>query len=183
MKRSSIAYATLAGVCLAFSMTWANSLVRAQESTGAYKIGVVDVRQVFQSYNRREAQFRELLEKRDAAEAQIVALAEKINSKRRTYEDQKLVASPQTLADLEMQILTDISNLEAERTRLQAEVSLIEDQKLKALNDEIRLAIAEIGQAQGYHLILESGAQTGGPVLYSATPLNLTPAVIDRLNK
>lgn len=185
MKRSTVVYAALVGVGLAICTAWATSLVGAQgASETGYKIGVVDMREVFQKYKRREAEFKELIEKRDAAQAKVDALAAEINTAREGYEAKRREAtSPDELETLEMSILSDISNLEAERGKLQNEVSLIEDQKLNALNQDIRKAIAEIGQAENYHLILEAGSQGGGGVLYSATPLSLTSKVIDRLNK
>ena len=183
MKHSTIVYAAVASIGLALSMAWATSLVRAQDTAAVgYRIGVVDMREVFQKYDRREAEFQKLLTERDAAQTQVDGLAEKINAARKDYDAKKQSAPADDLDELEMKILSDISNLEAEQKRLQNDVSMVEDKMLKDLNQEIRTAIAEVGQSENYHLILESGAQ-GGAVLYSATPLNLTSKVIERLNK
>ncbi len=187
MKRSTIAYSALASVCLALSLTLATSLVRAQETPatalGGYKIGVVDMREVFQKYERRASAFKELVGQRDAAQKKVDDLAASINAKQKSYQDKKQSATPDELENLEMTILSEVSNLEAERTKLQAEVSRIEDKLLTDLTQDIRAAIMAIGQAEDYHLILEAGNQSGAAVLYSATPLNLTSKVIDRLNK
>jgi Skp family chaperone for outer membrane proteins len=172
---------------LALSLTLATSLVRAQETPatalGGYKIGVVDMREVFQKYNRRESAFNELVGQRDAAQKKVDDLATVINKEQKDYQSKKESATPDQLEELEMSILSKVSELEAERTKLQAEVSRIEDKLLSDLTKEIRAAIMAIGQAEDYHLILEAGNDGSAAVLYSATPLNLTSKVIDRLNK
>src|SRR5690606_38190471 len=106
MKRSTYLYAVTAGVCLVLSLTLATSLVRAQEPTaqGGYKIGVVDMLQVFQKYEKREAQFQDLVQKRNEAQAKVDAMAEQINKKRETYESKKLTASKEELDNLELEI-------------------------------------------------------------------------------
>lgn len=184
MKRSTYVFAAVSGTCLALSLTLATSLVRAQESASAgYKIGVVDMVTVFQKYDKREEQFQELLDKRQEAQDRVDALAAKINEKQDKYKSMELTASEDELESLMLEILSDRSELQAEQTKLQSDVSRVEDQKLRALNEDIRMAIAEIGQAEKYHLILESGSQGTSGVLYSATPLNLTSKVIEKLNK
>jgi Skp family chaperone for outer membrane proteins len=141
------------------------------------------MREVFQKYDRRADAFKELMSQRDAAQAKVDSLAAEINAQQEEYQSKRQTATADELEDLELAILRQVSNLEAERTKLQSEVSRIEDKLLGDLTQEIRAAIMAIGQAEDYHLILESGSQGGSPVLYSATPLNLTSKVVEQLNK
>jgi Skp family chaperone for outer membrane proteins len=184
MKPAVLATCAVGGACFLLTIMTVTARVTAQDtSAAAYKIGVVDMREVFQKYDRRESEFQKLLGERDAAQTKVDALADKINTDRRNYENKRQTASADELERLEMQILSDISTLEAERSKLQSDVSLIESRILRDLTLEIRTVIAEIGQAENYHLILDTGSQSPSAVLYYATPLNMTSKVVDRLNK
>jgi Skp family chaperone for outer membrane proteins len=157
--------------------------VRAQEPAGGgYKIGVVNMREVFQNYDRQKAEYEKLKQKQESAQAEIDKISDRINEAKKRYEADKATMTRDAREQFEINVSKDFSNYQAEFKKLQDDIDLQERKLLKDLFQEITTAVQEVGAADNYHLILEAGSDGNAAVLYYATPLNLTSKVIDHLN-
>lgn len=154
----------------------------AQEAGTAYKIGVVNMREVFQAYNRQKSEYEKLKKAQESAQAEIDKISADIEQKKKDYNAKKATMTPDEREQMELAISSQLSTYQAEFKKLQDEIDLKERKLLKDLFQEINTAVQEVGQAENYHLILEAGSDGGNAVLYYATPLNLTSKVIDHLN-
>lgn len=165
----------VAGACLALP-------ANAQDTGSAYKIGVVNMREVFQQYNRQKTEYEKLKADQQAKQAEIDKISNEIEAEKKEYDAQKATMTPEQLEQKELAIKSKFSTYQAEFKKLQDEIDLKERKLLKDLFQEITTAVQEVGQAENYHLILEAGSDGGNAVLYYATPLNLTSKIVEHLN-
>lgn len=162
------------GACLA--------LPAAAQEGGAYKIGVVNMREVFQQYNRQKSEYEKLKSDQEAAQAEIDKISNEIETLKKDYDARKATMAPAEREQVELSITSKLSTYQAEFKKLQDTIDLKERKLLKDLFQEINTAVQEVGQAESYHLILEAGSDGGNAVLYYASSLNLTSRVIEHLN-
>jgi outer membrane protein len=172
----------IVGVCLTILAAVIAIPATAQDAGGAYKIGVVNMREVFQQYNRQKAEYEKLKQDQEAKQAEIDKISQDITRDKERYEKEKATMSPDAREQLELAINGKLSTYQAEFKKLQDDIDLKERKLLKDLFQEISTAVQEVGQAEQYHLILEAGGDGGNAVLYYATPLNLTSKVVEHLN-
>ncbi len=170
------------GVCLTALAALITIPASAQDAGGAYKIGVVNMREVFQQYNKQKAEYEKLKADQQAAQAKIDEISNKITKQKEDYQKNKDTMAADAREKLELEINSNLSVYQAEYKKLQDDIDLKERKLLKDLFEEITTAVQEVGQAEQYHLILEAGSDGGNAVLYYATPLNLTSKVVDHLN-
>ena len=172
-------------------MLLAGALAAAAEE----KIGVVNGQETVKQYHKtqaatdalrkldgelRDAQQRmvaKLEEMDDAckkaiAEASDKALSEEARARKRDAAEAKLAE----LKEYEMQVRkSDLDN----RSKMEEQNSLM----LKPIIQEVRQAVAETAKEKGLTLVLD-GSETGlGSVIYAEPRLDITDAVLKRLNK
>lgn len=168
----------LAAVALALPSAWAQN----GETPGQYKIGVVNIKNVFDNYDKQKAEYKKLEDERDTRQKKIDELSDKITKAKEQYDAQKDKMSAEQLEALEDTIESDYNTYKAEFSRLQAEIDRREKKLLEDLFEDIRIAVEEVGTQGNYHLILEGGESGRTGVLYSSTTLNVTPRVIEHIN-
>jgi len=149
---------------------------------GQYRIGVVNIQNVFEAYDRQKAEYESLETERDSRQKEIDKLSEKITKAKERYDNEKDTMSAEQREALEDAIQKDYDLYQAEFTRLQKEIDRREKKILEDLFDDIRQAVREVGHQNNYHLILEGGETGASGVLYFSTTLNMTQKVIDYLN-
>ena len=166
-------------VCVA--VLGVSNLVIAQES-GQYKIGVVNLKTVFDNYDNQKASYDQLKKDRDAAQVPIDELSAQIEADRKIYEDTASDMSDEDRRALEEKIETAYGKYKAEFQRLQEDIDRKEKKILEALFEEIQQAVEDVGAQNNYHLVFEGGKSTRSGLLYYSTTLNMTQKVIDHLN-
>ena len=154
----------------------------AKAEAGDYKIGVVNIKEVFDAYEKQKDEYAELERERDERQKVIDQISVKIEAAQKRHTAQKATLSPEALAALEEEIQSDFGRYQAEFKRLQDEIDRREKKLLESLFNEIHEAIGEVGVRSNYHLILEGGRTGRSGVLYSSTTLNMTRQIIDALN-
>ncbi|NUM56828.1 MAG: OmpH family outer membrane protein [Candidatus Hydrogenedentes bacterium] len=143
-------------------------------SASEYKIGVVDIDDVFRQYKKLKTELDTLKNKRDQIEKDLNARYEALQK-----EDEALKTAPES--DREARVdaiqkkkrdyLADVQRMKGE----------LDDEGMKLSSrarQDVVQTIQQIGLDDGYHLILQSGST----VIYFATPINITSKVVDRLN-
>ncbi len=172
------------GLVAAVAMLFAGAGASAQneQANTQYKIAVVDLKAVFEAYERQKVEYVKLEAEKKSRQVEIDALSTKIENAKKQYEAKKGKMTDEELEDLEEDIQSDYGKYQAEFNRQQGEIDRREKKLLDDLFADIRTAVTEVGTQGNYHLILEGG--TGGPtsVLYSSTTLNITSRVIEHLN-
>lgn len=154
-----------------------------------YSIGVVNIKAIFDAYQKQKDEYKKLEEARDEAQEPINKLTEQINADRDRYDAEKDTLSPEDLRDLEETIQSALTKYKAEYDRAQEDINRQENKVMRKIFEDIFIAIQEVGLKYNYHLIFDSGEANRanlpsrtGALLYHSTTLNMTQRVIDHLN-
>jgi len=165
---------------LAIGMT--SPLQATAQSTSQHKIGVVNLKEVFDNYDQQKESYKNLKVERDKAQKPIDELSAKITADKQRYESEATTMPVEERRKLKEKIESDFSLYQAEFQRLQKDIDRKEKNMLEGLFDNIQKAIEEVGAQENYHLIFEGGKNTRNGLLYYSTTLNMTQKVIDHLN-
>lgn len=149
---------------------------------GQYKIGVVNLKEVFDGYELQKSEYAKLKTDRDQRQTELDAIENKVNSLKSKYDAEKDKMSETQRTELEETINAERLRWQSEFKRMQSEIDLKEKNLLTRLMDNIHTAVQELGTKENYHLILEAGEAGRSGVLYSSSTLNITPKVIVYLN-
>ncbi len=154
----------------------------AQNEGAAYKIGIVDIKEVFDNYDKGHAVYAQLEKDAEANQAKVDALQQQIDKDKERYHANRDSMSEADRIALEDQINEDSVDLQAQFNKLQGEIDLKEKRALEELFEDIQKSVSEIGASGNYHLVLEAGKSNSSGVLYFSTTLNITQRVIEHLN-
>lgn len=159
-----------------------------ESAPGAYRIGVVNVKEVFDNYQKQKDLYEELRTTRDELQKPITALSDQITKDQERYKNEKDTLGEADRKLLEEKIEAAVTKYRAEFERSQQDINRQEKKLNEDVLNEIYLAIQEVGAQGNYHLVFESGetaapipARAGG-LLYHSTTLNMTQRVIEHLN-
>lgn len=173
-------------LCLIMAMASGVLYAAPAESQGdaaAYKIGVVDVKQVFDNYERQKQEYARLQEERDKKQAEIDKLSEKITAAKERYDKERATMTDEARRALEEQIEADYSKYKADFKLMQEDIDRREQRLLEQVFEDIHVAIQEVGARGDFHLVLEAGQPGRTSVLYHSTTLDITQRVTDHINK
>jgi outer membrane protein len=160
-----------------------SSYADAQEINAQYKIGVVNLKKVFDDYDKQKELYAQLSEDRDEAQKPIDELSAIIEADRERYKKNEETMTNEEKRELEDKVESNYSRYKSEFQRLQEDIDRKEKKILEDLFQDIQKAVEEVGARENYHLILEGdsqGRRTG--VLYFSTTLNMTQKVVEYLN-
>ena len=145
----------------------------------SFKMGVVNTQQVLEGYTKASSAIEVLRTQGSRLEKSLSALADEIRTLQdRKAKTQRFVEEAQT-ADLEAEIRR--KQQEYQREAELGQQGLLEEEKklMEPIYKEIRDRIIELGEANGYDIILEKGLI----VLYVNEKHDLTQKVISSLNE
>ena len=145
----------------------------------SFKMGVVNTQQVLEGHTKASAAIEVLRTQGSRLEKSLSALADEIRTLQdRKAKTQRFVEEAQT-ADLEAEIRR--KQQEYQREAELGQQGLLEEEKklMEPIYKEIRDRIIELGEANGYDIILEKGLI----VLYVNEKHDLTQKVISSLNE
>lgn len=176
----------IAGVVAVLLLAGTAGFAADDPAPSSYKIGVVDMKQVFDSYKKQIDEYAKLRTKRDEMQKPITALGDQINADKEKYEKEKDKMEQGAKRALEEKIESNATKWKAQFDQAQQDIDRQEKKLMRDLFEEIYLAIQEVGAQGNYHLIFESGGNDGvsrpGGLLYSSTTLNMTQKVVEHLN-
>ncbi len=174
---------------LAIALLFSLSALAADEAPATqFKIGVVDLKQVFDAYQKQKDQYADLRTKRDSMQKPIDELSAQITADKKTYDEGKDKMEAEARRMLEEKIESNVTKYKAEYDRAQQDIDRQEKKLMRDLFEEIYLAIQEVGAQGNYHLVFESGDNASvmpgrpGGLLYHSTTLNMTQKVTEHLN-
>ena len=183
-------YSVLASIAgAALISTGARAADEAPPAGAQYKIGVVEVKKVFDEYQKQKDQYAELESKRETLQKPIDDLSKQITADQDQYKKDKEKLAPDAKRALEEKIEANVTRYKAEFDRAQQDIDRAQKKLGRDLFEEIYGAIQEVGAQGNYHLILNAGDITSvlpngsAGVIYHSTTLNMTQKVIDYLNE
>lgn len=158
----------------------------AQDAAGgAYKIGVVDFRQVLRDYKKRQDAYAKLEGEMKALQSRLDAAANEVEKMKKDYESSAKTLSDDARRDLEETIETKAADFKSQMQKDQRAIDRKEQEILQEIIGDIRGVIQEVGLSENYHLIFDANSPNpprGGVVFFSTT-IDITPKILDRLNK
>jgi len=149
-------------------------------SSGQYKIGVINRKQILEGYKKVKAEYEKLQAEVEKRQASIDELSKKIDDAKKAYEAEKEKLSPAERAEKETAIQNDYRDYQAKLASNQADIDTKEKTLMKAVFEEFDKAVEKIGANEGYHIILEGGGRTGA--VYFSTTVDISQKVVDALN-
>lgn len=178
-----------AGVCLAAPKEAAKEAApaaapAASEGDGkAYKIGVVNRKEVFDAYKKTKAEYDSLQKEVNSRQKTVDDLSAKIETAKKEYEAKKDKMGDQDREEFKAKVESDYRHYQSEMRRLQGDIDSMELRVVKKLFGEIDKAIAAVASEGNYHLVLDgTPKETPGSVIYFSATLNITGKVIDYVN-
>jgi len=174
MMKKFLVVSLLGAVLLACSMS---SAVLAADN---FKVGVVDLFKVLNESDtgkRAKADLESLIKSRQLAMDEKGKNIEKLKA---DFEKQASLLSPEAKKAKEEELERLVRDYQRMGTDSQAELKKKESELTAGILTDLREHIAQIGQEEGYTLILENA---GGVVLYFDKPLDLTDKIIKRYNE
>lgn len=147
-----------------------------------FKIGVVNLKQVFDGYDRQKTLYEELKAQRDELQVPIDALSKKIEADKARYQSESTTLSEDERTTLEETIATDFSEYELKIKQSQEKIDRREKSIFKEIIIEIQKSVEEVGAQENYHLIFDGGKSRTNSLLYYSTTMNMTQKVIENLN-
>lgn len=182
--RKHVAALVMVGVLVGLAAPLALAQQTEDKSGSGYlKIGVVDRKKAFDSYEKQKREFAALETELKEAQTQIDALSDKIEKARAEYQANRDSWSDDERARRQEQLDSDILQYQADYKRLQTEIDAKYARLVQRIRGEIDEAVAQIGQEENYHLIFEGDPKSSSGVLYFSTTIDITSKVITRLNQ
>lgn len=155
----------------------AEAAAKAEAPSGQYKIGIVDQKRVLGGYTKVKEQYEKLQAEVDAKQKSIDAVSEQIQKAKDDYEKNKANMSLDEQRTKEGAIQSQFLDYQAELRKQQAEIDTKERILMEGVVTEIKQVVSEIGDAEGYHIILASK-----DTLYYTPTIDITEKVVDKLN-
>lgn len=179
----------LKNLALAATVSWATvatvfsvgGLVSAQDGAVPYKIAVVDRKEVFDSYAKRESQWTVLENERKAAEEDLNKRLDGLQQRKKEYETNRDKMTEDQRTTTENELNKQLRQLQADGEAKQNEINRRGERIIKDVTGEINKVIEGIGKAGNYHLILEADTAISS-VVYFANNINITPEVVKQVN-
>lgn len=172
----------IASVCCALFAAIGCTQAAAQDTN--YKIGVVDMQTVLAKYDKRKSKYDELQKQVDALQSGIDGKSKAIEAAKADYEKKKKENLPsEQLSALELKIRSDYVDYQAELTRSQQKIDSMEEEVLKEVLKDVQAAVEQIATEGNYHLILNHRSGPNSAVLYANNNIDITPKVLEQLNK
>ncbi len=155
----------------------------AQREGADYKIGIVDLQQVMNSYDKQTQKSEEFNKEAEKQREEIKKLKENFKEELTQFSEEQAELSEADRSEREAELDRRAWELEGEERQVEANLARKYRRLKEELLKDIVKAVDEIGSRDNYHLILEADPETRTGVLYFTPTINMTAKVIDLLNK
>lgn len=156
---------------------------QAQDQNTQYRIAVVDMSVLMAEYNKRKDKYEELQKEVDSLQVEIDTMSKRIEQSKEEYEANRATMTDDERFDKRAKIESDFAQYKSELDRRQRLIDNQEERVLVEVVTDIEKAIAQVAESEGYHLILNATRGPRASVLYHSTTIEITPAVLQVLNK
>jgi Skp family chaperone for outer membrane proteins len=179
-------------ICAACALVFACTGVAAADSPEAkaseFRIGVVNLKEIFDNYQKQKDLYTELHQKKDEMQKPIDLLSAEIQKDKERYDKEKDSMGEAQRRTLEEKIESNFTKYKAEFERAQQDLNRQEKKFVADVFEEIYIAVQKVGAQGNYHLVFESGESAApasgriGGLIYHSTTLNMTQKVVEYLN-
>lgn len=160
---------TIAGLTIALQMT------PVQASEAQTKLGVVNVALLLEKAPQAEAATVSLKKEFAKEQGELQSLAQELESEQKNYEKNKSVMSDTQKTAKERQLTLMTREIQRRRNDVQELINLRRNEELAKLQNLVNAAIKEIGEKQGFDLILYEG------IAYTNSRIDITQDVLKYL--
>ncbi|MEA3364429.1 MAG: OmpH family outer membrane protein, partial [Candidatus Hydrogenedentes bacterium] len=185
MKYRAVMLGVFAGFLLVGLVLVNNHVLAQDAAVSNWKIAVVDRKTVFSEYKKQQDEMAKLEAELKTMQDELDAMSEKIQTAKDTYLEKRDNMS-ETERDAEKsRIQQEFVAYEAELKSRQAKMDAKTAALIKEVKKDIDLAIAQYGDDNDYHLILEGDAdpKSRTSVLYYHSRIDITLEIQRILNE
>ena len=174
---------TLAAAAAAVDAPAGKAPAASGSESKAYKIGVVNRKEVFDAYTKTKTEYETLQQEVDGRQKKVDALSTQIDAQKKEYDGKKDSMTETERDEFKAKVESDYRQYRGELDRMQRDIDSMELRVVKKLFGDIDRAIARVGAEGDYHLVLDGTPKdTPGSVIYYSPTLNMTQKVIDYIN-
>ncbi len=155
------------------------SLITSGYAAEVVKIGVFDFQKIITESSAGKLIQQQINDKGNELQDKLKAEKEKLDELSKAYEREKLVLSPDKQSEKEKEFRTQINDFKKMQDDFTREFKQLEIEKLNQLQEEIFAITTEMGNSEGYSVILEKKA---GGVVFSQEKLDITDQIIKKYN-
>ncbi|HRI87576.1 MAG TPA: OmpH family outer membrane protein [Candidatus Hydrogenedentes bacterium] len=170
-----------AAVCAAAVGVISVQGVSAQNDSASMRIGVVNRKTVFDSYNTRKTEWSALESEKTKLQTEIDGLRETVNAAAKKLREDTTMTSEQR-QQLAEKIDSDSRSYEDRWRRAQGDIDSKADKFFSRILNNIDTGVRTVGASDGCSVVFEADPKAGSPVLYFDPSLDMTNKVVTHLN-
>lgn len=161
-------------ICSMMAFLWVNGTeIYAQ----TIKIGVIDIQKVFEESSAGKQMRAEINKRGTQMEEDLKAKSSEIETLNKNLERESAVINKEQKEKREREINIKVYDLKALKKKYNEELLQLQQAKLETLKKDLFSIVKEIGEKEGYTMILE---RIG--VLYYQNAIDITDMVVEKYN-
>lgn len=152
-------------------------IVNLAAAADVAKIGVVNFQKILEVSNKGKAAQAELKTAKDRMESDLKKKGAEIEELRKRLEDQAAVVSKEMREEKSRDVRIKVNDFRNLQKQYSTELQTLERQLMNKMQTEVAGLVKEIGEKEGYLLIISNLG-----VLYAPNSIDLTDEIIKKLN-
>ena len=152
-------------------------IVNLAAAADVAKIGVVNFQKILEVSNKGKAAQAELKTAKDRMESDLKKKGAEIEQLRKRLEDQAAVVSKEMREEKSRDVRIKVNDFRNLQKQYSTELQTLERQLMNKMQTEVAGLVKEIGEKEGYLLIISNLG-----VLYAPNSIDLTDEIIKKLN-
>lgn len=141
------------------------------------KIGVIDFQRIIETSSAGKSARAEVNKQGSAMEAELKKTQQELEEIKKRIEREALVMSKEMREEKEREFRIKVNDFRTLEQKFKKEMNDLNRRLVKRLQDEVFSVVEEIGEKEGYLLVLERS-----PVLYAPNTIDITDKVIQLYN-
>jgi outer membrane protein len=148
---------------------------------GGYKIGVVDIEKVIETYPKKVKLMEALQAEVSAEQSKIDVLTGQLNKLQEDFAKTRATMSDEARNAKQAEIGTLVTKIKADTAAQQIKIDEKEANIRNEVFGDVEKAIQTIAESDGYHLILNARAMPNSSVLYASPTIDISSKVSSQL--
>lgn len=154
----------------------------AQESaSGGYKIGVVDIEKVVESYDKKIQKMAALKQRVDSEQAKIDAMTKELEAKKSDFDKSRDTMSDEQRNAMQAELGVMVNSIKSKTNEIQIQIDKEEANIRNEVFADVEAAIQAIAAAEGYHLVLNARGVPNSSVLFASPTIDISSKVTAKL--
>ena len=148
---------------------------------GGYKIAVVDIEKVIESYPKKVSLMKELEAQVKAEQTKIDAQTDQLTKMQEAFAASRATMSDEARNAKQAEIGTMVTKIQAMTREQQIKIDEQEANIRNEVFGDVEKAIQTIAESEGYHLILNARALPNSSVLYASPTIDISSKIATQL--